>query len=147
MKEQPFPYEDIVNRPRPVSETRPRMPRADRAAQFSPFAALSGFGAAIDETARLTEERLELSESGAAELDAALRALRERIGECPAAELTWFVPDERKAGGAYVTARARVRRIDLTERTLLLADGRRVPLDALYALRPLTPEEVETDAR
>ena len=94
-------YDDIINLPHPVSAKHPRMPMMDRAAQFSPFAALVGHGAAIEETARLTNRRVELTEEEKALLDDKLRLLLETGRE---GAITYFLPDGRKDGGAYVTA-------------------------------------------
>ena len=87
-------YDDIIDLEHHVSKTRPRMSMTERAAQFSPFAALTGFGAVIDEAARLTETRIELDETARSELDARLRRMNERIVERPAAAITYFLPDE-----------------------------------------------------
>ena len=95
------PYDDIINLPHPTSQRHPRMPIHDRAAIFSPFAALSGHGAAIAETARLTEQRIELDEDTRAELDRKQAVLLEHMDEQPEITITWFQPDERKDGGAY----------------------------------------------
>ena len=95
-------YDDIIDLPRPKSRHEP-MPMSDRAAQFSPFATLTGYGDAIDETARLTDVRIELSEEERAELDYKQQYLSTL--DAPTVSVTYFVPDERKSGGAYVTAR------------------------------------------
>ena len=125
-------YADIIHLPHHRSTRREPMPRADRAAQFSAFAALSGHGDAIRETARLTESAPELTESAHSALDATLR----RLLHTSAAEvcITWFEPDARKVGGAYRTTIARVRRVDAGQRCLILEDGRRIPLEAISAL-------------
>ena len=97
-------YEDIIDLPHHVSSTRPHMAIADRAAQFAPFAALTGYGDAVNETARLTDERAVLDEDRKAEIDAALRAVKKNIGEHPELSVTYFKPDDRKTGGSYITA-------------------------------------------
>ena len=126
-------YDDIIDLPHPVSPTRPRMPMANRAAQFSPFAALTGFGEAIDETARLTDRRIELSE---AEKEALGRALAElRPGDV--VEITSFIPDDRKDGGRYAALTAAVRRVLPEQGALLLEDGRRLALDDILTLDPV----------
>ena len=99
-------YDDIIHLPHHVSATRPRMPMLDRAAQFSPFVALTGYEAAVRETARLTDQRVELDESAKAELDRKLRLLLSLPGQ-PEASITYFRPDERKEGGAYETVTGR----------------------------------------
>ena len=115
------PYEDIINLPHHVSPTRPRMSRADRAAQFSPFAALSGYGDAVQETARLTNRRIELDESAKAALDEKLRLL-------PEAAITYFLQDRKKAGGEYVTATGQVKKVDAVAQELVMANGRIIPI-------------------
>ena len=128
------PYDDIINLPHPTSQRHPRMPIHDRAAIFSPFAALSGHGAAIAETARLTEQRIELDEDTRAELDRKQAVLLEHMDEQPEVTITWFQPDERKDGGAYLTATGRLKKLRELERLLVLADGTEIPLEDVVAL-------------
>ena len=128
------PYDDIINLPHPTSKRHPRMPIRDRAAIFSPFAALSGHGAAIAETARLTERRMELDEDSRAELDRKQGVLLEHIDEQPEIRITWFQPDEKKDGGAYLTATGRLKKFRELERILLLTDGTEIPLQNVVAL-------------
>ena len=128
------PYDDIINLPHPTSQRHPRMPIRDRAAIFSPFAALSGHGAAIAETARLTERRMELDEDTRAELDSKQAVLLEHIDEQPEITVTWFQPDEKKDGGAYLTATGRLKKLRELERLLVLADGTEIPLEDVVAL-------------
>lgn len=118
-----FEYEDILYLPHHVSKARARMSPGDRAAQFSPFAALTGYDAAVAETARLTCDRVELSEDARMELNDTLNDLARRLGEAPRAAVTHFVPDERKAGGSYVVTEGVVRRINSQEGYLILGDG------------------------
>ncbi len=127
-------YDDIIDLPHHVSTTRPRMSRLDRAAQFAPFAALTGYGAAIKETARLTDERSELGEYELMELNAGIHMLMERIDEHPQVEITYFKPDERKDGGAYLTVKSRAKRLNEYERFLLLEDGTEIPFDDIYKI-------------
>jgi len=122
------PYEDILHLPRPVSSTRPRMSLADRAAQFSPFAALTGHGAAIRETARLTDRRRELSEDEQTALGDKLTMLAEIVSDHPVVSVTYFRADEKKDGGSYVTAAGAVKKIDEYERVVILMDGTRIPI-------------------
>ena len=124
-------YDDIINLPHPTSAKHPRMPMADRAAQFSPFQALSGFGSAIRETARVTGERVELTEDEKAILDEKLRLLLETGGE---GVFTYFLPDERKDGGAYVTAVGPVKRIDQLVRQVILTDRTAIPIDDILGI-------------
>ena len=128
------PYDDIINLPHPTSQRHPRMPIRDRAAIFSPFAALSGHGAAIAETARLTERRMELDEDTRAELDRRQAILLEHIDEQPEITITWFQPDEKKDGGAYLTTTGRLKKFRELERILLLTDGTEIPLQDVVSL-------------
>jgi len=105
------------------------MPIADRAAIFSPFAALTGHADAIAEAARLTEEKIEPAEDLKQQLDRKLRILDEAIDEQPEITVTWFRPDERKSGGSYVTTTGRLKKIDGIEQVMVLTDGNRLPLD------------------
>lgn len=124
-------YDDIIHLPHHVSKTRPQMSMEDRAAQFSPFAALTGYDAAILETGRLTEEKSELGEETQAILDRKQRYLAEKIDTKPEITVTYFVPDEKKSGGAYSTVTGFLKRIDEYERVLMLTDGRKIQLDAV----------------
>ena len=121
-------YDDIIALPHPEPRTHPRMSLHDRAAQFSPFAALTGHSAAIAETGRLTASRITLDESEIARVDAALQRLRELLPQAPAVSITYFVPDERKAGGSYQTVTGTARRIDTANGVLLLTDQRAIPI-------------------
>ena len=121
-------YDDIIALPHPEPRTHPRMSLHDRAAQFSPFAALTGHSAAIAETGRLTDSRITLDESEMARVDAALQRLQELLPSRPTASITYFVPDERKAGGSYQTVTGTVRRIDTVNSVLLLTDQRAIPI-------------------
>lgn len=127
-------YDDILHLPHPTSAKHPRMPVSERAAIFSPFAALSGHGAAIAETARLTDRRVELDEDTRAELDRRQAVLLKHIAEQPEVTVTWFQPDERKDGGAYLTVTGRLKKIDEVERTLNLQDGTAIPLENVIDL-------------
>ena len=127
-------YDDIINLPHHVSVRHPRMSSADRAAQFSPFAALTGHDAAIKETARLTDGKIELTEDAKSMLDVKLHKLAENISAMPQIKLTWFVGDERKSGGKYITAEVCVKSIDDFNRIIALSDGRKIPLDDIYEM-------------
>ena len=118
--ENPNPYADIIDLPHHVSKRHPQMPMEKRAAQFSPFAAMVGHDAAIRETARLTEEQLELSEAEKAVIDEKLQMIRAHIKEQPEVTVTYFQPDEKKSGGAYVTVTGPVKKIDEQGRLLIL---------------------------
>ena len=127
-------YDDIIGLPRPVSAKHPRMSMGGRAAQFSPFAALSGHGAAIAETARHTERKIELTEEEKAVLDQKLRLLLETGGE---GRFIWFLPDAKKEGGTYTEATGRIKRIDPLEGQIVLTGGTAIPVEEIL--------EIETD--
>ena len=116
-------YDDIIDLPHHVSKVHPQMPPSARAAQFSPFAALTGYEDVIGETARLTEQKRELDESEKAELDRKVGVLISRLGERPAVRIEYFVPDERKDGGKYVTKSGAIVKITPVRKTLTLDDG------------------------
>lgn len=123
------PYEDIINLPHPTSTKHPRMSMINRAAQFSPFAAISGYDAAIQETARLTDQRILLDDHTKAALDEKLRLLVEAINEQPEAAITYFLSDKKKTGGEYITIAGRVKRIDNIEREIVMTDRQIIPID------------------
>ena len=127
-------YDDIIHLSRPRSGRRAEMSNYDRAAQFSPFAALSGFDAAIEETGRLTDRRIELDEGGKQLLDEQMHAVLEVIESCPKVCITWFLYDERKAGGSYVTTTGHVKKIDTYNGRLLLTDGQTIPLGEVFSV-------------
>lgn len=130
----PGKYDDLLHLPHHVSKTHKPMSMEDRAAQFSPFAALTGYGAAVSEAGRLTDDAVELDENELAVLDRQLRALAQQVGQRPQVRITYFCPDSRKSGGTYVTAQGALKRIDLVERRLVLADGRTVSMDDVVRL-------------
>lgn len=129
-----FPYEDIVNLPHPISPRRARMSDADRAAQFSPFAALTGHDAAIAETARLTEARPELAEDEKARLNQKLQKLEACLSRRPVVSITCFFPDARKEGGSCVTVTGVVKKIDTVQQVILMESGERLALEDVLAL-------------
>ena len=116
------PYADIIDLPHHVSQQHPQMPMEKRAAQFSPFAAVAGHDDAIHETARFTEKQMELSEDEIALIDEKLQWLREHIKEQPEITVTYFQPDKKKNGGAYVTVTGSAKKVDEFERVLVLRD-------------------------
>ncbi len=126
MKDQ---YSDIINLPHHVSKTRPQMSELERAAQFSPFAALTGYDAAISETGRLTDEKIELGEETKAVLDMKQQYILDMISDQPEITVTYFIPDTKKSGGAYVSVTGNLKRIDEYERLMLLTTGEKIPLD------------------
>lgn len=128
------PYEDMMELPHHRSATRPQMTRLDRAAQFAAFAALNGYEAEIAEAGRLTDSAAELMEGWAEEIDEGLRTIRRELDRQPEIVVTYFLPDERKRGGAYRTVTGRVRKFQEQERCLLLANGTVIPIDRIYEL-------------
>lgn len=127
-------YEEILHLPHHVSQTHPQMSLRDRAAQFSPFAALNGYDAVLRETARRTQSRRELDESEIAALDAKLQYLRAHLSESPRVTITYFQRDPHKSGGAYQTASGVLQGIDLHLRMLVLEGERYIPIDELSAV-------------
>ena len=122
-------YSDILYLPHHVSATHPQMPMSDRAAQFSPFAALSGFGSAVTEAGRLVDGRVELSVDVREALDMRLAILRDCAGLAPKCYFTYFVADEKKEGGAYLTCRGVVKKVDEVARLVILKDDTKLPID------------------
>ena len=127
-------YDDILHLPHPTSAKHPRMPISERAAIFSPFAALTGHAGAIAETARLTERKMELDEDTKAELDRRQAVLLEHIKEQPEITVTWFQPDERKDGGTYLTVTGQLKKLDTIQRVLILTDGTEISLDDVVGI-------------
>ena len=127
-------YDKIMGLPHHVSKTRPQMPMSDRAAQFAPFAALTGYDAAIKETGRLTDERIELDVEALSALDMKYQLLMEALDEAPEVTITYFQPDERKAGGKYVSAVGAVKKIDDFERRITMRDGTRIATDDVLSI-------------
>ena len=119
---------------RPVSARHAPMRRCDRAAQFAPFAALSGFDETVQEAGRLTQAQIELAENEREALNDALVRLAARLPEQPEVRLTYFQPDAKKSGGTYRTILTRVRRLDANAQVLVLTDGTRIPFDALLSI-------------
>ena len=128
-------YDEIMGLPHHVSKTRPQMPMSDRVAQFAPFAALTGYDSAIKETGRLTDERIELDEEALTALNRKYQLLMDTLDDAPEVTIIYFQPDERKAGGQYVSATGTVKKVDTFGRRILLQDGTRIPLDSVYDLR------------
>ena len=132
-------YEDIMEHPRHISNTRAQMPVSGRAAQFSPFAALTGYDAALKETERLTDEWIELDEGSKMLLDRRLQEVKKHIKEQPEVTVTYFRPDIRKSGGAYVTITKNVKKINEYERLIIFTDGSFIPIDKIYDITLLLP--------
>lgn len=117
-------YEDIINLPHHVSDHHPQMPIGDRAAQFAPFAALTGYESAIQETARLTDQEVLMDEEARGILDRKINFLEKHLPEQPEVTITYFKPDDKKEGGAYLTICGRIRKIDPVRKVLIMTDGR-----------------------
>ena len=130
-----FPYEDIVDLPHHVSKKHPQPTMADRAARFTPFAAITGYEEMVLEEARVTDERIEMDESSKAALNEKLNMILEFIDEQPEVSITYFEPDKRKAGGAYVTVTGTVKRIDEYEHLVIMTDGKKINIDEIYNLQ------------
>lgn len=128
-------YDDIIFLPRHVSKTHAPMPIEDRAAQFAPFAALTGFGDAVKETERLTDARIELCEDEAYALDVKIKEIERRIEELPQVTITFFVKDAHKEGGAYRTVSGTLKRIDRYRRRLVLEDGMQIPMEDVLDIK------------
>lgn len=124
-------YDDMINLPHHTSAKHPRMPLIDRAAQFSPFQALAGYSEAIQETERLTQEKAELTEEEQNLLDQKLRQLTSNAEE---AAFTYFQPDEKKGGGAYITAVGSIHSIDYIGRTVVLSDKTAIPIENILTI-------------
>ena len=128
-------YGDILHLSPPISGKRAKMTNYDRAAQFSPFAALTGFEAAIAETGRLTDSRIQLEEDEKQRLDEQMQAVLKVIQTRPKVEILWFQPDERKDGGGYVSTSGCVKKIDSFSGRLILSDGRTIPLEDILSVQ------------
>lgn len=127
-------YDDIIRLPHHVSDRHPQMPSLDRAAQFSPFAALTGYDTAIKETERLTEEWNEPDENRKEMLDEQLQMIREHLSSKPEITFTYFKPDEKKNGGAYLTVTGKVKKINEYGRLIMMEDGTVLPIENLFSI-------------
>ena len=127
-------YNDIINLPHHVSATRPQMSMIDRAAQFSPFAALTGYDAAIKETGRLTDEKIELDEESLSILNMKFQILVDSLADESEVTFTYFKPDERKSGGAYVCLTGTVKKVDDFERLIVMQNGVKIPMDDIIEI-------------
>ena len=127
-------YDDIIDLPHHVSTTRPRMTNMDRAAQFSPFAAVVGYDAAVKETARLTDARIEMDENSKTILNEKLQMILEHSDRNPEIMITYFVQDSKKAGGAYVSTTGILKKVDAYEQVLVMRDGTRITLSDIFEI-------------
>lgn len=134
MKEQNHCYDDIIHLPHHVSKVHPRMARTDRAAQFAPFAALSGHGEEIREAARFTVEQMEISEDMRKELDKTFEELLYSIDSRPLVEITYYERDKRKQGGSYQTIKGYVKKVNFEEHSLSLEDGPIIKADTIFKI-------------
>lgn len=121
-------YDDIINLPHPEPTIRSRMAMENRAAQFSPFAALTGYDDATREEARLVDMKQELSEDMKDIIDAKLAVIEQHIKEQPEISVTYFQPDEKKTGGRYTTVSGNVKKLDGVEHVIIMADGTKIPI-------------------
>lgn len=127
-------YDDIINLPHHVSATHPHMSMLDRAAQFSPFAALSGYDDAVKETARLTDEKVELDDSAKDALNERLLIIQRQLYDQPQISITYFKPDDKKAGGAYIVETGDIKKIDEYERIVVMKSGTAIPIDHIIKI-------------
>ncbi|MBR5071662.1 MAG: hypothetical protein IKX27_07190 [Oscillospiraceae bacterium] len=127
-------YDDIIDLPHHTSSKHARLPMSSRAAQFAPFAALTGFEGVIAEEGRLTDSFTELDDDMKEDIDLKLEMLGGMAGDSPEATFTYFVPDSRKEGGSYRTVTCRIKKIDDIERTIMLRDGTRIRIDDLFSI-------------
>ena len=127
-------YDDMIDMKNPTPTCRPRMSMVDRWAQFAPFAALTGYEAVVEEAARLTDARLELSEDMKTMLNDKMQMILDNLENEPFVTITYFVPDKRKAGGAYVDVSAIVERIDEYERCIVMTEGTKIPIEQIRAI-------------
>lgn len=134
-------YDAIIGLPHHVSRKHPPMPMEKRAAQFAPFAALTGHAAAIRETARQTDQKIELDDAMKLEISDRLRELADRLPDAPPVVITYFLPDAYKSGGAYVDAAGTVRKLDAYARVIVMQDGRKIPIDDVLEVTLKTEAE------
>ena len=127
-------YDDIIHLPRHVSKRHPQMSLYNRAAQFAPFAALTGYGAAIAETARQTSPKIEMMEDNRQLMDRKLSILSSHLEEEPTISITFFQPDGRKTGGHYLTTTGIVKTICTNERIIIMKDRKKISIDAIVGL-------------
>ncbi|MBE5779761.1 MAG: hypothetical protein E7331_10600 [Clostridiales bacterium] len=125
-------YDDIIGLPHHISHKYRHMPRENRAAQFAPFAALTGYEDAVEETARLTDVEAEVTDARREHINLCLSIIQEEIKKRPEVRIVYFRPDDKKAGGAYVIAAGPVRHLDIGTREVIFADGRRISLDSIH---------------
>lgn len=128
-------YDDIIDMPHHVSLNRGRMSNIDRAAQFSSFEALTGHEEQIEEAARLTDGKLQLSPEETEALNSNMNYIIDNIALCPEADIIYFVPDERKEGGKYLPVSMKIRKIDLVNRTVTDTENNVINIDYIYRVK------------
>lgn len=138
-------YDDIIKLKYPLAHTRKRMNAADRAAQFSPFAALTGYEEALDETARLTEPKAILSEDEQNEIGDKLFYLKENVSLQPWVRIVFFVPDPFKSGGKYLTVQGKVKKVREFEKSILLLGGEEISFDDILFIDTETEKDLLTE--
>ena len=129
-----FPYEDIVNLPPHISKKHPQPTMLERAARFAPFAAITGYEEMVLEEARVTEERIELDDGTLAMLNEKLNIIHDSLDSEPVIQITYFEPDKKKSGGAYISVTGTVKRIDEYERLVIMSDGKKIRIDEIFGL-------------
>jgi hypothetical protein len=129
-----FPYEDIVNLPRPVSAKHPQPTMSERAARFAPFAAITDYEEMVLEEARETEERIVLDENALGLLNEKLNILQEFHDKAPEIKVTYYEPDKKKSGGSYVTIKGTVKRLDPYKKLLVMGDEKKIPIEDVCRL-------------
>ena len=129
-----FPYEDIVNLLPHISKKHPQPSMMDRAARFAPFAAITGYEEMVLEEARVTEEQIHLDEDAVALICEKINMIQEFIDEEPEVRITYFEPDKKKSGGAYITITGTPKRVDEYEQLLIMTDGKKIKFDSIYRL-------------
>ena len=127
-------YDDMIYMQNPTPTCKSRMSLYERAAQFSPFAALTGYEDAVEETARLTDARLELSEDMKTILNEKMQMIVDNMDADPIVTITYFVPDKKKEGGAYVDVTGIVKEIDEYERCIVMTDKKKIPIEQVRAI-------------
>jgi hypothetical protein len=135
MKNDNNRYDDIINLPHHVSNNHPQMSAIERAAQFAPFAALTGYDSSVKEEARLTDKKIEMDEDMIAVLDEKIRIIQELLPDCPEVEITYFIPDENKDGGQYVSVTGGVVRVDNYERSIVMEDQLIIPIKDIIDIK------------
>lgn len=140
-------YDDIIDLPHPEPKSHPRMTNYQRAAQFSPFAALTGHDAAVREAHRLTDQRIELDETQKTELDEKFLIITRHLQENPEIRITYFVPDQRKEGGAYVSVKGTVKKIDFYEKKIIMHDGTKIDLEQVYGISGEILDNLDFDSK